>query len=530
MVTGWAMNSYTVFKRTGTHADTLAAIGAADVLKQLEPRIVEWEDRFEVQLRRRLLATDLIDVGPGFCYLERPAKPASRSLGKNTARPDGRSGSRFRGVPCASPSDNRLYTILARLKAYAGPNRVIAEFAKMRPEDWTKNLWNSFQGQREFVFSSPLVQLFNPHSAKGYALLKPSGTKRRDKTKDRWAEPFHEWLRFRGYFEGCAGWFASQDLRLFCPIPADIPYEEFASIVCSFRELRLGGTGIKMDCRAVLGLTRLLVETAKSYRPPRQSVRGVWVTHYKDMGQAHTFLSMEQLAIPDWFELRTEADEQSWLRALDEHEIIIRRLTDSHSDEFVLLKQYRRIFQARREESIPELVNFLENYGCLLFKKRAQGHWSLPQFTVAGVAPILEPDGNLRTVLRNPGFQAVSAAIRSSTIGAQAARHSGKLDHREIRYGLLSEIRRAGVSSRYELLKQTLSFIAKFNQEGIERRSAGLRFARIRSEETEAFRTLVEGLPGSMPVASVLCAAATCLPGTVNREEVPIQTLQAVSA
>ena len=240
------MNCYTVFKRTGTHGDTLAAIGAADALKQLEPRIVELEDRFEIQLRRRLLAADLMAVDPGFCYLERPSKAAPNSRVRKTARLHGW----LRPVPCASPSDNRLYAILARLKAFAGPNRVISGFARMRPEDWTRSLWNSFQGQRDFVFSSPLVQLFNPHSANGYALLKPSGTKRKDKTKNRWAEPFHEWLRFRGYFDACAGWFACQDLRLFCPIPADIAYDQFAPIVCSFRELRLGGTAVKMDCRA----------------------------------------------------------------------------------------------------------------------------------------------------------------------------------------------------------------------------------------------------------------------------------------
>lgn len=361
-------------------------------------------------------------------------------------------------------------------------------------------------------------------------MLKPSGTRRRDKTKNRWAEPFHEWLRFRGYFDACAGWFACQDLRLFCPIPADIEYDQFVPIVCAFRKLSLGGTAIKMDCRAVLGLTRLLVQAAKRYRRPRESIRGVWVTHYKDMGQAHTIMSMEQLAIPDWFELGTAADEQLWLRTLNEHETIVRRLTDSHSDEFVLLKQYRRIFQARRAESNLELVNFLVNYGYLLFKKRAQGHWSLPQFTAAGVAAILERDGNLRTLLRNPGFEAVSAAIRSATVGAQAARHSGKVDHREIRYGLLSEIRRAGESGKYALLKETLWFISRFNREGTERRSAGIPSAQIRSEEQEAFRTLVEQLPASVPLASILCVAATCFPGTVNAEEEQPKTLQAVSA
>jgi hypothetical protein len=501
------MNCYTVFKRTGTHADTLAAIGAADVLRHLEPRIVEWEDRFEIQLGRRLLATDLMAVDPGFCYLDLP---------KKTKRAPGRAESRIRGIPCASPSDNRQYAILARLKAYAGPNRVISRFARMRREDWTRSLWNSFLGQGEFMFSSPLVQLFNPHAAKGYALLKPSGTKRRDRTKDRWAEPFHEWLRFRGYFESCTGSFAGRDLRLYCPIPADIPYAPFAGIVSSFRELRLGGTGIKIDCRAILGLTKLLIQTAETYRPPRDSVRGVWVTCYKDMGQAHTFMSMDQLSIPDWFELRTEAGKQLWLRTLNEHDTIVRRLTDNHSDEFVLLKQYRRIFQIRREQSIAELVHFLANYGCLLFKRRAGDHWSLPQFTIAGVAPILEYDKNFRTLLRNRGFQAVSAAIRGSTVAAQAARHNGKPDHREIRYGLLSEIRRAGESGRYEFLKETRSFIAKFNQEGAERRSAGLRFAQIHNAELEAFQALVEELPETMPVAPMLCIASTCLPGAAN--------------
>ena len=70
------MNRYTVFKRTGTHADALAAVGAAGVLKQLKPPIVECEDRFEIQLRRRLLSSDLMAVDPGFCYLERPTKSA----------------------------------------------------------------------------------------------------------------------------------------------------------------------------------------------------------------------------------------------------------------------------------------------------------------------------------------------------------------------------------------------------------------------------------------------------------------------
>src|SRR5262249_28213071 len=127
-------------------------------------------------------------------------------------------------------------------------------------------------GESDFVFSSPLVQLFNPQSAKGYALLKPAGTNRSDRTKDRWAEPFLEWLRYRGYFEGAAAWFTGGDLRLFCPIPADMPFHQLSAVASALRNLNLGGTAVKIDCRAVLGLTRLLLETSNSYRRPRLAV------------------------------------------------------------------------------------------------------------------------------------------------------------------------------------------------------------------------------------------------------------------
>ena len=68
-----------------------------------------------------------------------------------------------------------------------------------------------------------------------------------------------------------------------------------------------------------------------------------------------------------------------------------------------------------------QFVEFLKSYGVLLFRKRAQDHWLLPQFTVAGVAPILRRDPVLRTMLRNPGFLAAAAAIRCSTVGLRSA-------------------------------------------------------------------------------------------------------------
>jgi hypothetical protein len=499
------MNCYSIVKQTATHADTLAAIGAADMFRHLGPRIVELEDRFEIRFPRALKPSDVDAVDPGFSYLLRAG-----------TRPPNLPPERTTGIPPAGRADDggpdRMYRILSRMKAYAGPNKVVMQFARLPRVEWSRRIWDCVGGGRRFVPAPALVQLFNPQSARGYALLKPGGTSRCDKTKDAWGSSFLEWLRYRGYFEGAAGWFTAGDLRLYCPIPAQIPFDEFAAAAASLRGLRLGGSAVKMDCRAVLGLARMLVERGRPHRRPAESIRGIWVTHYKDMGQAHTVMAAEQLAMPDWFGLRSDRHAALWLRTLEEHETILRRLTDTHSEQFALLKQYRRTFQARREDSIRELVTFLAEYGLVLFRLRAQNQWTLPQFKLETVAPILERDAALRGLLRSGGFRAVSAAIRASTLGAQALRNQGRLDFRDVRYGLLADIRRTGSVGREALLELIGVFIGAYNTETARRLSRGIPALKILDSEWAEFRLRMEALPGDVAPASVLAALAACIP------------------
>src|ERR1700721_386975 len=169
------MDRYTVFKQTGTHADVLAAIGAADVLRTLEPRIVEFEDRFEVQLQRRLRPSDLDAVDPGFSYLLRPNKtaphlPPERIVQTHAVQTDAAAGQQA-VMDGATAVEHRMYSILGRMKAHGGPNQLISRFAKMRREAWEAKIWECLHGSPDFVFPAPLVQLFNPHSPKGYAFL-----------------------------------------------------------------------------------------------------------------------------------------------------------------------------------------------------------------------------------------------------------------------------------------------------------------------------------------------------------------------
>jgi hypothetical protein len=248
------------------------------------------------------------------------------------------------------------------------------------------------------------------------------------------------------------------------------------------------------------------------------------------MGQAHTLMGMEQIALPDWFELRSAQHARLWLQTLEEHDAVLRRLNDSHSDEFELLKQYRRTFQIRWEESVREFVEFLAGYGTLLFQRRAQDQWLLPQFTTPGVIPILKRDPELRTMMRNPGFIAVAAAIRSATVGAQAARRNSRLDRREIRYGLLSGIRSAGSLGIGDLSAMISSFVSDFNREGTRRRTMGLRSTQVRTHETDGFASQLERIPSAKNAAALLCGLATCTRTEDSSAKPAPGPLQALSA
>jgi len=80
------MERYAVFKSTGNHSDVMAAVGAADILRELEPQPVNCGDRFEIRLRAGALSDDLAGTNPAFLYLPKseklPGKLSSRWISK----------------------------------------------------------------------------------------------------------------------------------------------------------------------------------------------------------------------------------------------------------------------------------------------------------------------------------------------------------------------------------------------------------------------------------------------------------------
>jgi hypothetical protein len=326
-----------------------------------------------------------------------------------------------------------------------------------------------------------------------------------------------EWLRYRGFFAACAGWFLGnkgEHIRLYCPIPATISFDLYKKVAADFRAESLSGSATKMDCLGTLRLTRILIERSEVLSRPARSIRGLWVVYYQSMGQAKAVTSIDQLFVPDWFESRQSGE--VWLETLEEHDTVLRRLDDAISEELTLLRKYRRFLQRREEDALPEFVDFLSAYGQHVFRQRGQGKWLLPQFSEDKVEAILQI--RYKDILDNPGFRAVAGALRAATVSAQVAKRKGG-DYREVQYGILPELRRKLSLDRNEFMQAVSEFLASFNAESARRNEMNKSGFRISEDEFATFAALMDDAPSEL-VGSLLCAMATCKLGKDEKEEV----------
>ena len=113
-------------------------------------------------------------------------------------------------------------------------------------------------------------------------------------------------------------------------------------------------------------------------------------------------------------------------------------------------------------------------------------------------------------ILEDKGFQDVAAAVRQATVSAQSLKAEGK-DHREIRYGLLPELRRAReLPGNAPFLTAVAEFLSLFNAENARRSElAHRRMWRVPAERFAAFTRLVDE-HGANVVGALLCAYGTC--------------------
>jgi hypothetical protein len=531
-------SSYFVQKTTGTHADPMAAVGLADLLRPAgDPVIREDANAGQyVVMSVHAPESDVASLGQdaGFLYLRPNEKtPPPKHLSpdeyydyprrKEVEKRLRDSKKAKKGVAAevvemiaaeGLPAEHYLYQTLNLLQGDGATNKA-TEWVRGKSESaWRKLLIEALDHLAhgrvpEVDLALDLVQLFNPQAAKGYARLKPDSTSRGDKTKDTWGEPFLEWLRFRGYFRAACTYVVGKDIRLLFPRPKAISLDALLGVVSTLRREPIFGSSAKIDCLATLRLAQLLLQKTEGFsrRSPAQLVSGVAVTHYQSLGSAKAVTGMEELAVPDWF---PDGDERLWNNALQEHADRLRPLRDDNSDELGLVMQYRRFLQQRGDGATRRLLEFLESYGIYLLRQRGQNKWYHKQFQSDHVEEILK-NTSYRDILDNSGFRAVAGALRSSTVSAQSLKKNKK-DYRDIRYDILPELRRKRSLPNAEHFLETIyGFLESYNAESAKRLEAGKvsGVKRVTTEELLQFAGLFEQYPASL-VGAMLSAYATC--------------------
>jgi hypothetical protein len=561
------ITEFRIPKRTGTHADVFAAVGLADLVSSIPQsgavRIAERDAEFVVSPSRPLAINDAqrIPQTPGYPFLKanekvkvpvgvinfvdykaEKAKADRRKQALSSKAQKGRKPIDAETQQLLQEEqlrdDWRLLQVLNVLRASEATNRVYETIASRKAQTFCDEMTNGLAAvdkneTSDIDWKISTVQLFTPIAAKGYGRLKPDSTDRNDKTKEQWADPFVEWLKYRGYFQVSCPFFQGDDIRLLCPVPHDISIHAFESIAREMRKGGIFGGPPKIDAIAVLKLAELLVRRSEEYhdpdievlpglsltgKTPADAISGIMVTHYQSLGNAKAVSAMSTIALPGWFLLESRDDANDLLKILDEHQRVVRGLQDDHSDEIGLLIGYRRFLEKRGESAISSLIEFMEMYGA--FVMRANGttlngrkRW-VTRFTDEYFRRLLmgtnEP---LLGIIDDAGFEAVARAVRQATVSSQNKRARGDDVWRDIRYELLHDLHRTRKVPGSAFVECIMEFVSRYNYENARRRETERNPkaapASVSDEELKSFIVLVERY-GTSLVGALLAAYGSC--------------------
>jgi len=553
------IRKFVISKATGNHADVFAAIGLADLLSRAsqagEIQIKESSTGFEVSASSTADGIGSIAQTAGYPFLKTNQKVVVPSrvndwvdYKKEKEKADRRK-KLLRGKSRKSASseieellkqeeprpDWRLLQVLNTLQGDETSNRIHELIVTMKSGEFSRAIATALEAVTDsrpsgLDWPANSVQLFTPSAAKGYSRLKPDSTDRNDKTKEQWTDPFIEWLRYRGYYAVACPFFQGQkaeNIRLLCPIPSDLSLNSFKAVANELRTAGIFGGPPKLDSLAALKLAEILIRHSEEYslsaasRPfpgirikgkrPTDIISGLFVTNYQSLGNAKAVSAITVIALPGWFALNDPADAEAFLAVLDEHQRAVRSLQDDHSDEIGLLIHYRRFLEARGEQAIITLVDFMARFGALVLRAREQGR-RIPQFTTVNLEKLAMGNAQkLSEVLADSGFKAVAAAIRSATVNAQAQKAMNRADYREIRYDLLPDLRRkSSLPGNQSLVEAISEFVSLYNVENARRRELGKQAPR--NVTTEEFETLVRLIDShrASTVGPMLCAYGSC--------------------
>ncbi|KKM10611.1 hypothetical protein SY88_13180 [Clostridiales bacterium PH28_bin88] len=313
------------------------------------------------------------------------------------------------------------------------------------------------------------LQLFNPISGKGVHRPKPDGTSVAQFPK-KWVDWFQEWMKYRGMQIGMSAYRVGDDTKVMVLVPGDIPVNEVRALREDLLRQRLWGN-IHLEINASLLLAEMLVKHSAEYaegysrlkmrnRRPNDILKGVQAAYFKSMGNVSAVMNISFLSLPGWLPVSDRASAEALLDILEEHRVCLRALDESHSDEVRLLAQYRDFLSGG---ILMDFLYFLADFAPFIMRRLEQRKW-VKRFSVINLRRmVMACDVGLKEIVDNEGFQNLATAIRKATVNAQYRKAQGNNDF-EIHYGLAQEWKRK-VKFKTELVAAICDFVQQYNEE-----------------------------------------------------------------
>lgn len=504
------MKVFKIPKATQTYADTLFALGVADLVLSLAEGDVTVKDSGsvyelypEVELDSEWV--DQTPISPGYPYLKvkqddtnapmvgevidyeqekrieqtyrkftelreqgkksGPKEPVNLDIEDEPPRPrhDLQVLKTFNSMRMGSDAYNKIHRAVENC---AEINKVVGERLRYLAEPSTGTY--AHNEPATLTSTASALQLFNPVSGKGIHRPKPDGTGLAGFPKV-WTDWFQEWMKYRGMHIGMSAYRVGDDTKVMVLVPGDIPVNEVRALREELLHQRLWGN-IHLEIDASILLAEMLVKHSAEYaegysrlkmrnRRPNEILKGFQTAYFKSLGNASAVMNISFLSLPAWLPVSDRASAEALLDILEEHRVCLRALDESHSDEVRLLAQYRDFLSGG---ILMDFLYFLADFAPFLMSRLEQRR--VKRFSVINLRRmVMAYDVGLKEIVDNGGFQNLATAIRKATVNAQYRKAQGTNDF-EIHYGLAQEWKRK-VKFKTELVAAICDFAQQYNEE-----------------------------------------------------------------
>ena len=330
-----------------------------------------------------------------------------------------------------------------------------------------------------------------------------------------------EWLKAVGFYHAALTkqLRGVKDRKTYVLAPSEIDLAESGKIMHAFRgRMARAETAIRSDVLAAIRYTQALLDFTRQeegtnlkarlfkHRRPSRVVSGFYSAFYKNLGNAVATMNLSFIRLPGWVRVEEDADVESALDVLAEHEAVVRQFDESHSDDYNLLLRYRDFLSGNDLHPFFEFTTAYSGY--IISKKERRGGY-VPQFTTTNLRRLImhsQEGPRLSKILETSGFQNIAYAIRQATVTAQYRKQQGDRKY-DVRYGLGQQLARKAAYPQ-EFIAELADFLAKYNAENaqvMENRPGPYRRS-IRTNDIDDIVALIDEFNDSRLICNLLVA------------------------